>query len=157
MIKVIFLDIDGVLNSRKYDRTRDYAQNTNIDETRLPLLKEIVAETGAKLVLSSTWREHWSENPKDCDESGAYLNACFAKFGLKIYGKTPIFERNTLRKDEIEAWLRTTGEEIESFAIIDDCSFGWDNLADRLVKTSAYVWFGLEKEHVQKAISLLNE
>ena len=155
MIKVIFLDIDGVLNSRKYDLTRDYAQNTNIDETRLPLLKEIVDVTGAKIVLSSTWRMHWNENAKECSESGNYLNACFEKFGLKIYGKTPILARNTPRKDEIEAWLRETDEEIESFVILDDYAFGWGNLAERLVKTSAHVGFGLEKEHVEKAIALL--
>ena len=30
-MKVVFLDIDGVLNSRKYDKTRDYSKQTDID------------------------------------------------------------------------------------------------------------------------------
>ena len=51
-MKVIFLDIDGVLNSSAYDRKRDWDKLTNIDESRLPLVKRIVDETGAKIVLS---------------------------------------------------------------------------------------------------------
>lgn len=57
-MKVIFLDIDGVLNSRTYDRKRNWNEQTDIDETRLPLIKEIVDATDAKIVLSSTWRQH---------------------------------------------------------------------------------------------------
>ena len=46
-MKVIFLDIDGVLNSRAYDRKRNRNEQTDIDETRLPLVKEIIERTGA--------------------------------------------------------------------------------------------------------------
>ena len=38
-MKVIFLDIDGVLNSAIYERDKRKDQG-NIDETRLPLLKK---------------------------------------------------------------------------------------------------------------------
>jgi len=58
-MKVIFLDFDGVLNSVKYDRKRDWNKLTFIDESRLPLLKQIVDSTGAVIVLSTTWRNHW--------------------------------------------------------------------------------------------------
>ncbi len=53
-MKIIFLDIDGVLNSRTYDRKRNWNEQTDIDESRLPLVKEIVDSTGAEIVLSST-------------------------------------------------------------------------------------------------------
>lgn len=52
-MKVIFLDIDGVLNSFIYDLERKEGE-TAIDHTRLPLLKRIVDETGAIIVLSSS-------------------------------------------------------------------------------------------------------
>ena len=91
-MKIIFLDIDGVLNSRVYDRKRNWNEQTDIDETRLPLVKKIVDGTGAKIVLSSTWREHWDKNHEKCDEDGIYINNTFAKFGLEIYDKTPDLE-----------------------------------------------------------------
>ena len=47
-MKILFLDIDGVLNSRAYDCRRNWNEQTNIDETRLPLVKEIVAKTAAE-------------------------------------------------------------------------------------------------------------
>ena len=60
-MKILFLDIDGVLNSRAYDRKRNWSELTNIDETRLPLVKKIIDKTGAKIVLISTWRRHWDK------------------------------------------------------------------------------------------------
>ena len=49
--KKIFLDIDGVLNSDAYDRTRS-PEEGNIDVERLPLLREIVDATGSASVAS---------------------------------------------------------------------------------------------------------
>ncbi|MDE6189696.1 MAG: hypothetical protein K2G37_05375, partial [Clostridia bacterium] len=89
-MKIIFLDIDGVLNSRAYDRLRDWNILSDIDETRLPLLKKLVDTTGAKIVLSSTWRAHWNEDPNLCDEDGMYINKTFAKYGLFVYSRTPL-------------------------------------------------------------------
>ena len=77
-MKVIFLDIDGVLNSIAFDRERINEQG-NIDETRLPLLKQILDETGALIVLSSLWRKHWDKEPSLCDNLGADLKSAMWK------------------------------------------------------------------------------
>ena len=61
-MKIVFLDFDGVLNSVIYDRERDKSTNTNIDESRVCLLKQIIDETNAKIVLSTSWRRHWDKN-----------------------------------------------------------------------------------------------
>ena len=119
-MKVIFLDLDGVLNSRAYDRKRNWDELTAIDETRLPILKSIVEATGAKIVFSSTWRVHWNKDLKECDGDGVYIVETFAKFGLEIYDKTPDLGLYAERRDEIKSWLEGAGEEIESFVIIDD-------------------------------------
>ncbi|MDE6690910.1 MAG: hypothetical protein K2K04_02975 [Clostridia bacterium] len=156
-MKVIFLDIDGVLNSRAYDRKRNWNEQTNIDETRLPLVKRIVDETGAKIVLSSTWREHWSVDPLLCDDDGVYINKTFAKYGLEIYGKTPDLWLTAERPDEIKAWLKSSTETIVSFVIIDDYRYAWVELADKVVKTNPNFGLGLEEEHVLKAIAILNK
>lgn len=156
-MKVIFLDIDGVLNSRAYDRKRNWNEQTDIDETRLPLVKKIVDETGAKIVLSSTWREHWSKDPTLCDGDGVYINKTFAKFGLEVFDKTPDLGIKFDRPDEINLWLETTQEAIEGFVIIDDYRYAWGKLADRFVKTNPHLGLGIEEEHVQKAIEILKE
>jgi histidinol phosphatase-like enzyme len=52
-MKVIFLDIDGVLNSSHYFQTRT-SKDIDIDVTRLPLLKRLIDETEANIVLSSS-------------------------------------------------------------------------------------------------------
>lgn len=158
-MKVIFLDIDGVLNSRKYDRQRNWNEQTDIDETRLPLLKQITDSTGAEIVLSSTWRVHWDKDESLCDEDGAYINATFNKYGLKIYDKTPCLGICAERRDEISLWLKTAVAKekvVEKFVIIDDYGFGWKDFTENLVKTSPHFGAGLEEEHVEKAIKILN-
>ncbi len=154
-MKIIFLDIDGVFNSRTYDRKRNWNEQTDIDETRLPLVKKIVDETGAKIVLSSTWREHWDKAAEKCDVDGIYINKTFAKFGLEVYDKTPDLGLSADRPDEIRSWLNSTKENIESFVIIDDYRYGWGELSDNFVKTNPHFGLGLEEEHVQKAIEIL--
>ena len=104
-MKILFLDIDGVLNSREYDRRRNWNEQTDIDETRLPLVKEIIDKTGAKIVLISTWRNHWDRDESLCDGDGMYINRLFSKYGLAIYDKTPDFGLLSKRKDEVKAWL----------------------------------------------------
>lgn len=156
-MKVIFLDIDGVLNSRAYDRQRNWNEQTDIDETRLPLVKSIVDRTGARLVLSSTWREHWDKSPEGCDGDGVYINVTFAKYGLEIYDKTPDLGIDFDRADEIKEWLACAAEKIEGFVIIDDYRYAWGELSDNFVKTNPHFGLGLEEEHVRSAVEILNK
>jgi len=54
-VKIIFLDIDGVLNSEMYDKSRlEKRPDNRIDLSRVKLLADIVNVTDAKIVLSST-------------------------------------------------------------------------------------------------------
>ncbi len=59
-MKIIFLDIDGVLNSDEYfDKISNLdiqGIEQEIDIEKVKLLKEAINETGAKVVLSSSWR-----------------------------------------------------------------------------------------------------
>ncbi len=152
-MKAVFLDIDGVLNSVQYDRERN-EDDGNIDKSRLALIKKLVDATSAKIVLSSTWREHWEKNDAECDLIGKEINKCFAEFGLKIYDKTPFFVSYD-RPGEIKAWLNKHRNEIERFVIIDDAFGGWGELNAMLVQTDARIGRGLEERHIQKAIEIL--
>lgn len=51
-MKVIFLDFDGVMNT---------FNDKILQDDKLALLAEIVDKTQAKIVLSTSWREHWEK------------------------------------------------------------------------------------------------
>ena len=51
-MKVIFLDIDGVLTTCSYHNP----DTNHIDPQRVCILSQIVNRTGAKIVLISTWK-----------------------------------------------------------------------------------------------------
>lgn len=154
-MKAIFLDLDGVLNSRRYDAARDRSKRTYIDPTRLELLRRIISATDAKIVLSTTWRVHWDKDREKCDEEGKYIADSFAEFGMEIFDKTADLGLHFSRADEIRLWL-SERDDIESFVVIDDYLYDWGNLSDRLVRTNPNFGWGLEEEHVEKAIRLLN-
>lgn len=156
-MKVIFLDFDGVLNSAKYDKKRDWSDKRSfIDVTRLPLLKEIVDKTGAVIVLSTTWRKHWDRREEFCDETGAIIVEIFGENGLTIYDKTPSLGIESTRYDAIKTWLEEQVEEIDSFVIIDDFMYDWRDFSDNFVRTEPNRRLGLEMEEVEKAIAILN-
>lgn len=150
-MKVIFLDIDGVLNSRQYDADRETAEG-NIDVSRLLLLKQLVDQAGAKIVLTSSWRRHW-DPAGDCpDEIGKELEAAFGRFGINLYDKTPELDND--RAKEISKWL-AMNRDVDAFVIIDDIKFGWYELASFVVNTDYRIGRGLEQRHIEKAIKIL--
>lgn len=60
ILKVIFLDVDGVLNSRAFTmwqiENNGHADVDQIDPKEVMLLGQLVKETGAEIVVTSTWR-----------------------------------------------------------------------------------------------------
>ena len=64
MNKIVFLDIDGVLNSELHYVEKSQQQLADeigyplseISRSAVSLLNQIVEKTGAKVVISSTWR-----------------------------------------------------------------------------------------------------
>lgn len=150
-MKVIFLDIDGVLNSRKYDAIRTPADG-NIDTTRLALLQQLVEWTGACVVLTSSWRKHLNSAAKALDETGRELACLFSGFGISLYGVTP--ELGEHRAEEITAWC-SAHPEVTKFAVLDDIKFGWGALDPFVVKTDYRIGRGLEQIHIEKAAEIL--
>ena len=152
-MKVIFLDIDGVLNTKSYRENPevDYFEQP-ISEVHMCLLEYLVKSTGAKIVLSSTWREYWDKGKLQFDRFGDYINRLFAEYGLEIYDKTPELRG---RSEEIDAWKKLHQDELESYVILDDFDFEWSQENEKhLVKTMDEV--GLDEEAVERAALILN-
>lgn len=150
-LKVIFLDFDGVLNSAKYLLGCGDC-GMAIDPTRMVLLRRIVDATGAKIVLSTSWREHWETNSAKRDNIGVRINDIFSKYGLQIWDKTP--ELHARREMEIKSWL-DKHPEVKSFVVLDDSLLSADYLNGHFIKTSNY-FDGLDEMDAQKAIDILN-
>ena len=141
--KIIFLDIDGVLNSNKYFSSREYyykehkkieytledtikRQLYDIDMNKLELLLKVVKITTTKIVITSSWRR-LSIYP--------YIKKYLIEVGLPIIGETPYIEGN--RGKEIRYYLKNN--KVDSFVILDDEIFkDFNELINNLVKTSFY-------------------
>ena len=123
-MKIIFLDIDGVLNCQfMHTDTSDEIIRTPggfLSKRCLNLVNELVDKTDAKIVISSTWRID--------DDFEKYL--IDAGLNGDIIGKTPILKDHfSLRGNEIHAWIveneNLIGKryhEYHSFVILDDDS-----------------------------------
>ncbi len=151
-MKILFLDFDGVLNNAEH-RAAYGNIAAGIDRAKLPLIKNIVDSTGAKIVLTTSLRTFWDKNPDKCDYYGQVINDEFAKFGLEIYDKTPVLE-NAKREDEILQWI-VDNPGVKNYVAIDDGFLSAKFLTGHFVQTSDKV--GLEEEHVEKAIEILNK
>lgn len=156
-MKVIFLDIDGVLNGRYTEET--FGGYVFVSDDKILLLKEIVDSTDAKIVLSSTWRRGWFLKDRYPSYSGEEvwlfeaLQEKLGEHGIELMDYTEEFGS---RGDEIGKWLKNhTGEPIESYVILDDMDE--DELrphTNRLIQTNAAE--GLTEGDVEDAIELLN-
>lgn len=156
-IKAIFLDVDqlheGVLNY--YEATARCGIYIGIEDEKVALLKKIVEATGAKIVLSSTWRLGIDNKGHRLEEHIPYLKEKLGKYGLEIYDKTPVCSNH--RGREIDSWLKNH-PEVEQWVVLDDewfIDFNQYDIAPHLVQTYFY-GSGLTEDDVEKAIKILN-
>lgn len=156
-MKIIFLDIDGVLNHENTpDRCGIYI---GIEDRKVELLKQIVDSTGAKIVLSSTWRLGINNKGHRLEHHAEYLNEKLLKYGLEIYDKTKELSRHgELRGKEINEWL-SRHPDVEQWVVLDDeyfIDFNMYDIPQHLVHTYFYV-DGLNEDKVEEAIEILNK
>ena len=154
--KIIFLDIDGVLNvmSREFD---EYGQLFN--PTFVNNLAYIIEKTNAKLVISSTWRY---SGLKQMVNMWKYRN-----LPGEVIDATPDlgFNDNIVRGDEIKAWLDKNIDIVETYCIIDDDEDMLPEQMNNFVKTSGNsdhpdcddIGYGLTKICSEKVIEILNK
>jgi hypothetical protein len=150
---IIALDIDGVLNSARYF-SEEYGEvdgrgvaayaSAQIDPAAVAILNRILAETGADVVVSSTWRL-MHRLP---DLRGILRRRGFAG---RIIGRTPYLNGQP-RGLEIQAWLDAQREQPPAFAIVDDDE-DMAHLSHRLVRTTFAE--GLTEADVSRLIAML--
>jgi len=138
-MKIIFLDIDGVLNDAPTIMEKD---NDLPAEPHLSCLKQIVDATGAEIVLSSTWRLF----PQSRNDVRNKLKTV----GLQFVDRTKeLKDRDT----EIREWL-SRHPEVDSYVILDDETEFSPELTAHQVITTFYE--GLLQKHIKLAVEILN-
>lgn len=135
--RIIFLDIDGVLNSDDYGTEKHEYYNENM----IKELGYLVRKTNAKIIVSSSWRGMLQSRIADCQTSYDSILDEFLRLlhqeNIYIHGMTPSgHQRGGLTRPlEIRSWLNEY-PEIESFVILDDDTFwNWGYLRQNVVTT----------------------
>lgn len=172
-MKVVFLDVDGELTYSNYENET----TANIDNEKVKLLKEICDKTGAKVVISSSWRGSDIYTPRIYH----ILIDILTSYGIEVLGDTPHlpkeFEGNvynsislttledlpylkikygTGRVAEIQKWI--SEHDVDNFVILDDEDFDWSDYGYDTYWIQP-TWFGnggLKREHVDREIKILN-
>ena len=178
-MRIVFLDVDGVLNSAAFLCKRDeehrqlghadpsrpkrdttctcYRLERQIDRDAITRLNRLVAETNAKIVISSSWRRLL--DPPE-------LHRVLVEHGLvaEIIGETPDGPNDPemremfghldriFRGHEIDLWLRRH-PKVDRFVILDDGG-DMEMHKKRLVQTDCQE--GLLDEHVELAIRMMS-
>lgn len=154
-MKIVFLDIDGVLNATDdWLEIHYFGQPSNegvrvLSRSKLALLAHIIHETGAKIVISSTWRK-FNTLDELSDLFGRMTDGWFRR--EMFYGMTPSSERG-FRGDEVDVWL-ANHPEVTKYIILDDDGDFHQHHRPYFVNTETYV--GLTHPLMERAINLLN-
>lgn len=143
-MKVLFLDIDGVLNSSHFLEDLKSGQDA-ICPDMVAQINKVTDATSCKIVISSTWRLYW-----DLED----LIQILRKHGLTgdVIDKTPDL-RLGRRDDEILAWLANRSN-LMAFAVVDDHAKDLVKVKDNFVHTSFV--HGIQSHHADALIALLN-
>lgn len=171
-MKVIFLDVDGELTYMNYSNS----STANIDAEKVKLLRQICDATDAKVVISSSWRGNPGHKPRIY----TILRYILEFYGIDVIGDTPFvptevdpecreivdlddvseeynIKFGTGRAEEVHRWILANNPD--AFVILDDEPWNWAEYGyDKYWIQPNYFGEngGLQPEHVEKAIKILN-
>ena len=153
-LKIIFLDFDGVIS------TPDY--HWSLEPSKVQLLEELIKETNAKIVVSSSW----STGSQTGEQ---FIEKMFGKW-KEITGPHVTPEKNKIfkdaiidvtdhmgndRGDEIQRWLDAHKDEVDSYVIFDDDPDILDEQLFNFVQTDGFE--GLTSREIKLAKLILNK
>ena len=165
-MKVLFLDIDGVLNT-KYWYTQ-VNRNTPkdkygyaFDPNAVANLKRIVEESGADIVISSSWKcmglsqmeDMWRDRNLPGRIIGITPNSVSDE--MLLNADIDSIELFHIRGEEIKEWLMKHAKRVSSYAIIDDMDNMLPEQQSHFVQTNPEV--GITEGDADTIITILNK
>lgn len=163
MDKIIFLDIDGVLNSHFWneEHQKEISDGTLIDIEKINLLAQLANKTDAKIILHSGWRFWFDSEGTPLRSESERLVQLLADEGLKISGMTPDLTTEEIRRtkkfslvkaDEILLWLKSH-QNISRWVVLDDLALHNELIAKHQVMPNPSV--GLTLKDIAEAENIL--
>ena len=164
MSKVIFLDIDGVLNSNFWNHTHqfDISDGTLIDRDNIKMLAELVRRTGAEIILHSGWKYWFDDGLNPLRSESEKLQTLLLEEGLRISSVTPDHATEEIKRakkfslvkaDEILAYVKAH-QDVEEWVVIDDLDLHNAEVERHQLRTDAQV--GLTAEDITVIEKLLS-
>lgn len=145
-MKLIFLDIDGVLNSA----TGKEPYISDMEVEKLKLLKKLVNESGSSGVVITSDRRYSKIDMEHKTEA-------FDQFEIFIVGETRRPSQDDLednRGKQIMDYLSSSKENIDRIVILDDNDDGISNFfEEEFILVNRF--FGLNEVVYQKALEIL--
>ncbi len=146
--RILFLDIDGVLNSEEYYRNSSNSGKdfSRFDPSSVSLLKAIVEEFSLKIVISSTWRYGAVDRLMHELKKNKLLDYLYHDWF------TPVIHP-AHRGTEIKLWL-DLHPEVSDYVIIDDDNNILEEQKNNYVKTSLHL--GMNNEHYNRVRAIFS-
>jgi len=165
MRKIIFLDIDGVLNTKEWHSrmTKDTPKDEYgyaFDPVTVKNLAHIIDKTGADIVISSSWKFYGVAKLRKMWEirnlPGTILditpNTVSDEMLLNV--NLDEMELGVCRGNEIKEWLSRHKGEVSNYVIIDDFDDLLPEQENHTVLTDSLI--GITNFDAEKAIVILN-
>lgn len=112
-MKILFLDVDGVLNYAGCKFRYKGTSMLGVDPDMVAMVRRIVRDTGCKIVMSSSWRH----DKESCEWVAKKVGGI-----IDITPTTHLYKyEDKPRGTEIYDWL-SSAKGIECYAILDDDS-----------------------------------
>ena len=151
--KIVFLDIDGVLNTEHYQGLLQYQGKSWQDEygaffdpNAVKQLKRIIDATGADIVVESSWKYLGLDAMKELWEVRNLPGTIIDITPSLLGGNKGV---------EIASWLSKYAKQDIRYVIIDDEYVILDSQLPHFILTNPYE--GITEEQANRAISMLNE
>lgn len=158
MLKLLFVDFDGIINKTSYVDENEvqewrifYSYKKNHD--LMVKLLEKCHKNNVRVVVSSTWRRHFE-----------LINPFFRKYGMPRDMARSVFQHHTPidykfkgRGAEIQSYIDSLDEDVDCMCIVDDEFHNileFKGLKDRFYKVDSTV--GFTEEDLEKVLNKLN-
>jgi len=146
--KILFLDIDGVLNSEAYYKSNSHSENisSRFDPLSVEFIKKLIAEFSLQIVISSTWRFGAVDRLMHELKNSELIKYLYHDWF------TPVIHPSH-RGREIKLWL-DLHPEVTDYIIIDDDENILEEQMNRFVKTGLHE--GMTDEHFNRVRAILS-